>query len=148
MHFFGDFMARPLIFFFLDGECILCQIVNDNPMKLAPSKEQLDQLLLHHILVKVQQLEDTQKELKEKNQILDKMSNLVQVIIKSTSQFDQLNTRLKAVESIMQSTQNRADEVIGLKGELENLRAVLHFMLPSNWSKVGARTNLKTTKGT
>ena len=36
-------------------------------MKLAPSKEQLDQLLLHHILVKVQQLEDTQKELKEKN---------------------------------------------------------------------------------
>ena len=93
-------------------------------MKLAPSKEQLDQLLLHHILVKVQQLEDTQKELKEKNQILDKMSNLVQVIIKSTSQFDQLNTRLKAVESIMQSTQNRADEVIGLKGDLENLRWV------------------------
>ena len=100
-------------------------------MKLAPSKEQLDQLLLHHILVKVQQLEDTQKELKEKNQILDKMSNLVQVIIKSTSQFDQLNTRLKAVESIMQSTQNRADEVIGLKGELENLRLVLDFMLPA-----------------
>ena len=114
-------------------------------MKLAPSKEQLDQLLLHHILVKVQQLEDTQKELKEKNQILDKMSNLVQVIIKSTSQFDQLNTRLKAVESIMQSTQNRADEVIGLKGELENLRLVFNFVLPSDWS-VGI--NMKTIKGT
>ena len=97
---------------------------------------------MHHILVKVQQLEDTQKELKEKNQILDKMSNLVQVIIKSTSQFDQLNTRLKAVESIMQSTQNRADEVIGLKGDLENLRLVFKLeieILASHWLKIMAK---------
>ena len=119
-------------------------------MKLAPSKEQLDQLLLHHILVKVQQLEDTQKELKEKNQILDKMSNLVQVIIKSTSQFDQLNTRLKAVESIMQSTQNRADEVIGLKGDLENLRLVFKLkieILAFHWLKITTQfKNFKTTQ--
>lgn len=34
-------------------ECLLCEILNENPLKLAPSKDDIDQLLLHHVLVKV-----------------------------------------------------------------------------------------------
>lgn len=36
-------------------DCIICDILqnlNDDPMKLAPSKRDIDQLLLHHVLVK------------------------------------------------------------------------------------------------
>ena len=36
-------------------DCVICDILqnlNDDPMKLAPSKRDIDQLLLHHVLVK------------------------------------------------------------------------------------------------
>ena len=60
-------------------------------MKLAPSKAQLDQLLLHHVLVKIQQIEHVQNELKQKNEILEKMSNLVQGKIPTRSDYSQFN---------------------------------------------------------
>ena len=55
---------RNLVFFSLlflsrgqneKKDCVICDILqnlNDDPMKLAPSKRDIDQLLLHHVLVK------------------------------------------------------------------------------------------------
>jgi hypothetical protein len=43
-------------------QCFLCEILDENPLKLAPSREDIDQLLLHHILVKISQLERAQEQ--------------------------------------------------------------------------------------
>ena len=88
---------------FSEEDCLLCQILDDNPLKLAPSQAQIDQLLLHHVLVKMAQIEETQRQLIEKNAILDKISSLVQVVIKSTGKFEQLEKRVNELESSVTS---------------------------------------------
>ena len=60
-------------------------------------------LLLHHVLVKMAQIEETQRQLIEKNAILDKISSLVQVVIKSTGKFEQLEKRVNELESSVTS---------------------------------------------
>ena len=109
-----------------EGDCLLCQILNDNPLKLAPSQAQIDQLLLHHVLVKISQIEETQKQLVEKNAILDKISNLVQVVIKSTGKFEQLEQRVAELEQSVNNQVNRISDLGTVKIDLEQLKSVVH----------------------
>ena len=53
--------------------------------------------------MKVQQIEETQRQLIEKNAILDKISNLVQAVIKSTGKFEQLEKRVNELEASVNS---------------------------------------------
>ena len=80
----------------------------------------------HHVLVKVAQIEETQRQLIEKNAILDKISNLVQVVIKSTGKFEQLEQRVAELEQSVHNQVNRISDLGTVKIDLEQLKSVVH----------------------
>ncbi|CAG5114112.1 Oidioi.mRNA.OKI2018_I69.chr2.g8182.t1.cds [Oikopleura dioica] len=70
-------MLVPIFLSFFEltagNQCMLCDIVENSPLGLSPSSKDIDQLLLHHVLVKINQLENTINRIQE-NQRSEKKS--------------------------------------------------------------------------
>lgn len=64
-------------------------------------------------LVKVSQLERGQRQLEQQQAVFDKINSLVEVVVSKTSQFDQLDIRLKSLELSLMGQQHKL-QMIGM----------------------------------
>ncbi|CBY18257.1 unnamed protein product [Oikopleura dioica] len=110
------------------NQCMLCDIVENSPLGLSPSTKDIDQLLLHHVLVKITQLESTIERIQENQKSEKKIEELSTAVLSRSSDLDAITSRISIVEDKVISAFSSQLRVTTLEKEVAHVSENLNQM--------------------
>lgn len=99
-----------------------------NQHKFSLSSKDIDQLLLHHVLVKITQLENTISQIQENQRSEKKIEELSTAVLSRSSDLDAITSRISVVEDKILSAFSSQIKITRLEQEVATVSDNLNQM--------------------